>query len=545
GYEECDDKYANTNTPCIAAYDKSCDYCDNSCDFHTVQGPFCGDGDINGIEICEDGNTDDEDTCDRFCQWTCKAMDVNFNEGTGDGIAYDNNSDFNSAEEKNGEYFKLLNVMPTPYIWIANSSVGKVSKLRIYDGKKRNCERNVDGEVDCWWVDGTWEEMGQLIGTYNVGANPSRTAVNVETGDIWIANRDSENVTKLDINGAHLKTCNTGTGPRGVAIEENGDVWIGNNGGGTVVKISGDDNNCSILEIVAVPAPYGLAIDSDGNIWSKGPGGAYKIDVNSSFNVTHYPTTGGYGITVDLDDNVWLGGHGGGYAAIRINPSTSAVDYFGAGYSGLGLTIDLNNDIWVGTYTNNGILKISPGNHPPAQDYLFRRNSGGSDAHGACGDSKGNVWVVNNNSGTARVFDSNGNILSNIHSINGIDGLPVFYAGPPNTYTYSDMTGLNRALLLRSGTWQDIFDSGYNNQHWGGVSWESIITSAKQSIEIFVRASDDGDFNGVSWMAAEDWNSLDYDNDLRQGRYAQIKIKMRSRQRGITPVLWNLRFTCD
>jgi len=116
---------------------------------------------------------------------------------------------------------------------------------------------------------------------------------------------------------------------------------------------------------------------------------------------------------------------------------------------------------------------------------------------------------------------------------------------PSTTYSYSDMTGLNRALLLRSGVWEDTFDSGFVNQHWGDISWEAIMTSEKQSIEIFVRASNDSNLNNFNWVTTQTWNSLEYNDDIRKGRYAQIKIKMRSSEKGITPVLWGLKMNCD
>ncbi|MEI6627634.1 MAG: hypothetical protein WCL61_03500, partial [bacterium] len=256
--------------------------------------------------------------------------------------------------------------------------------------------------------------------------------------------------------------------------------------------------------------------------------GVTKID--TSKNKTSYSASGGYGITIDSRDNIWLGGYSAGNGFIKFNKGSSVPNYYASGYNGLGLSSDTSGNIWVGTYTNNGIVKVD-------QDgkYIFRRDSGGYDAHGACGDSDGNMWVVNNTSGTTRVFDKLGNILG------------TFKATESGTaYSYSDMTGLNRAMIFRSGVWYSKINDGLkDDQHWGRVDWSGNVPSTKQSIEVYIGTSNDLSFSQVNWLNASYWNSLSYASDLRMGRYLQIKVKMRSSERGITPVLSDLRIVCD
>ena len=465
----------------------------------------------------------------------CGDSIITLSDGVGDGVVYDNNNNTNSAANVNGgSYLKLGAVMPTPYIWIANTDINKVAKIRTFDGKKRNCARN-NGKVRCWWEDGTWETMGQLIGTYSVGTDPSRTAVNVETGDVWIGNRAGGSVTKLDINGNILKTCLTGAMVRGVIIDKDGDIWVSNYNSGTVVKISGDDTNCAILTTVNLGAGYGLTMDSENNVWvAHVGGGASKINTSNNYAITKFPAAGGYGITVDMYDNVWLGGYPSNNALVKFTKGSSDPKYFGPGYQGLGVSTDLGGNIWAGTYTANGVVKVDQNGNSlfglqPNGVTFIQKNSGGSDAHGICGDSQNNIWVVNYGSGNTRVFNSNGDTLGTFN---------VYKTGEPSkAYTYSDMTGLNRAMIFRSGVWMSkVFDGGSVNQHWGKIEWQETVP-ADTTVEMSIRTSDDN----VNWTEydASQWNNLDLGD--RRARYLQIQATLRSNKRGETPVIWGIK----
>jgi len=488
--------------------------------------------------LCPQGTITLEDgSCEAEWSWV-----------SANGIVFDNNTNTNSANETNGEILKVGYVMPTPYIWIANSNINKVSKIRTFGGYKvtrAGIDRNV------------WESTGQLIAVKDVGANPSRTAVNVETGDVWIANRDSANVTKLDIDGNFIKTCTTGDTPRGLAIEENGDVWVANSLDDNVVKVNGDDDkdHCIIpgttvyvsnsgTDEGGAALPYGLAMDSQNNVWvaNRNSDKVKKIETHPASGppsvLVTYSTPaaqGLYGITVDLNDDVWVADYDGG--VYKITTSTGNVtrhNIYAVGSLARtrGVTIDLSGAIWVSIFGTNEVVKIpDPQNAPgtlagPYSTYTY----GGINPLGICGDSMGQVWAVNYTSANATVFGSIGANDVDVYAVSSYSGV--------NPYTYSDMTGINRALILRSGVWFASYDKVRPTNIWGNVIWQEVVPPST-SINVYVEVSNSDTPTGNWAVDAATWNAYPAESSNRQGRFLHIKTVLRSKERGVTPVLWD------
>jgi cysteine-rich repeat protein len=518
---------------------------------------LCGNGSVNDGEECDDGNEINTDACDNTCKWTIwtGAVVVGTNTATasymanGVNLDSDDSSD-NSTDDEGGTNIKVGAITPTPYIWIAQSNGAKISKIRTFDGYKVT----KDG------IDTTTSEVrGQIVGIYATGgAFPSRTAVNLETGDVWVANRDGHSIRKFDIDGNIKKTCTTGFSyPRGVAIEQNGDVWIANSGTDNVVKISGDDTTCpatftvGVNKVLVGDYPYGLAIDSNNNIWvvNRGVATVNGIAGNSvskidtiTFAVTSYPIPGRpYGIAVDKDDNIWVGNYaaGGGVFKVSQGGVVTHID-LPSNYLTTAVTSDSNNNIWVSAVNNNCIYKYNQDTATASACLL----SNGTLPHGIAGDSAGQIWSVHRTSGNVSVFNATSAAREDTFCVNGTINQVTRATSTVNPYTYSDMTGLNRAMLIRSGVYQEIINSGYQNQHWGEVTWvENITDTDRQSVEVSVRASNTLDANGtlpngVPYQTAETWNTT---ASLRVGRYVEIKVLIRSRVRDNTPVVSDIQ----
>jgi len=505
---------------------------------------FCGDGVVqapntegaggpanNGVEDCDDGNLNNTDACANNCAWTVRTEPYNLLNSKGDAAVYDNNNNTNTAVAvAGGTFIKIQGIMPTPYIWVAQSTANSIKKIRAFTGYKRICTRDGFGNVTCEYDTAVTETRGQDLGTFPTGLNPSRTAVNAETGDVWVGARDSNNVRKFDNQGVALKTCATPAGTRGVAIAQNGDVWVGGTGSDQAWRLPGDDVNCAPLATIAgFGSIYGLAIDSDNNIWAAN--GAHtamiKADTVSNTVASVHPATWVYGITVDPFGNAWGGGYqSGGFFKVNKGAAVNSnAQHFPNVYQILGLSTDIYGNIWGGGYTGNVAVKATN-----AGATVFVGAAGWGDNHGMCGDSEGQVWAVYYE-GHAKVYDGATNAL--------LDG-DVNVGAPNGTYTYSDMTGLNRAMALRSGTWLKSIDGVYQNQHWGLLQYNQSVPSANQSVDVFIRANNNqAALNGTAWLTAAAWNALPLVN--RVGQYVEIKVLMRSKQPGVTPVVWDVR----
>lgn len=70
--EQCDDGTQN-GVPCNPPYGGSCQYCSSSCQIVTLNGPYCGDGIVNGSEQC-DGTAGVGPN--QFCTTTCKLVNI-------------------------------------------------------------------------------------------------------------------------------------------------------------------------------------------------------------------------------------------------------------------------------------------------------------------------------------------------------------------------------------------------------------------------------------------------------------------------------------
>ncbi len=265
-----------------------------------------------------------------------------------------------------------------------------------------------------------------VVAIYTVGSNPSRTFV-IPGGDVWVANRNSNNVTKLSpltgdqpagggcgdslcgtdetiyscpgdcsggVCGDGTGTCKnnvacgtgnedcreykvvgnyaTGAGPRGVTGDVNGFIWVGNYSSGNVVKMD-PVTGAVLLTVNAVAgSPYGLIADQFGYVWvsNRGAGRVQAIDVNTGTVVKSIVIS-----------------NGGPY----------------------GIGMDVNGDILLATCCGNGVYKINGyGTTVPgtiASGFPKSLVGGVSTrGRGIASDLNGNIWVGSDNGGSGTVY---------------------------------------------------------------------------------------------------------------------------------------------
>lgn len=142
--------------------------CEGTCIDHpgdpACAPPFCGDGKVQAVEACDDGNDDDTEECTSVCELgVCGDGITNGPEECDDGGSWDGNC----------------------------SAACTWQVVELVSGPTHNCARRGDGAVKCWGLNnggnlglGDWRarglgpgEMGAALPTVDLGSGRTATAL--------------------------------------------------------------------------------------------------------------------------------------------------------------------------------------------------------------------------------------------------------------------------------------------------------------------------------------------------------------------------------
>ena len=458
-----------------------------------------------------------------------------------------------------------------PFIWIANSSEGTLSKFDTRTGRELGRYRT-GAESDVLWL------------------YPSRIAVTSE-GDAWVANRgmyypSQDTVVKVlresfvDRNGNGIADTSqdfngdgrisgsemlpwdaNGDGQpdderialsvpvgrvqdypevlridglaRAVAIDANDDVWVGLNAHRQYEVYDGQTGE--FKAIVPTPGnPYGAVIDGEGQLWgsSIAQGVIDHIDTATYTYVEGIPGFAGgpYGVTLDEDGVVWTPSHLG-KKLFRYDPTTGTLDSYPVPFRELrGVAVDHDRNVWVASTIDDCIIKLVfaddhltlLGQIVVPLDYDVSGSPSPTGLTAAVIDADGFVWTTGRSNNTAWKIDPSTNTV--------VDGWPIPTGSYP--YNYSDMTGHVRLTVTDpTGTWTETIDGQRDAMRWGAVLVEQE-TPGGTSVRVRVRSSDTRTALGsVPWAEVPSGQPLH--NVL--GRYLQVQVVLRSDSRNVTP----------
>ncbi len=105
-----------------------------------------------------------------------------------------------------------------------------------------------DSSGNIWNTQWTYNQVrkfnpaGAWLATYFTGGNGSRGIAATADDDMWIANSNSNTVTRLSNSGALLATITVGYHPTGVAVDAAGKVWVTNYNSHNVMRIDPTTN---------------------------------------------------------------------------------------------------------------------------------------------------------------------------------------------------------------------------------------------------------------------------------------------------------------
>lgn len=210
---------------------------------------------------------------------------------------------------------------------------------------------------------------GTLLNTYAVGSFPQSVASD-GNGNIWVANRSSDSVTKLDNNGNVLAPTPTllpaGTSPIGIIVDRSNQVWVSgfHSSSSTTHTLTVMDSAGTIVNTFSYMAPTGFAfsfpsVDADNDIWvaNQGRGSIMQIDQSGNIVSETAITTGlPRGNQVDGLGFCWLANQGFAGNCVKIDQNGVIVNTFPLPSTTNFVTcsIDGNGDPWVFGFARPG-----------------------------------------------------------------------------------------------------------------------------------------------------------------------------------------------
>ena len=454
-----------------------------------------------------------------------------------------------------------------PYIWIANSGEGTISKLDV--------------------------RTGMELGRYRTGpgnGNPSRTTVD-QDGNVWVGNRNNNTLTKVGLKefGQCVDKNNNGVIDTSTPVQANEatstpfspDVkdWTGTFGDGLGTANAADE--CILLHValsaVGLTTPNDIrtvAIDPDNNVFV---GAAYsskalfKINGSTGAIIKAIDTQQGhYGGVVDKAGNLWSVMSGSGKVQ-KIDKDMTTTTLISLGHSGYGIGIDKYGKIWTTEYGSR-FSAFDPAD--PVGSLKVFTQTGVSAAQGVATDDNGDVFIAGSLSGSTvghykQVFT--GGVFSDVTFVanypvgSGPTGVAVdgfgnvwsanngssnatrikLAADPANAvintfavgsspYNYSDMTGrVVRTITNRQGTWEATFDGGKADYIWQRVLWKlKQALPAGTTVSAYAKSA-----NTEIELGAKDYAEVLNDTDLAgiKGRFLKLKVRLTSATLDKTP----------
>ena len=510
---------------------------------------WCGDGVANGPEECDGADLALECpvgkcTCSDDCTLGVKVFDLL--DGVLDGTSSNPGQPLDPACLEPSTVCLDAYESTLGIVWVANATDNELVRFDAETGV-------VDKQIP------------------SMGESPSRTAVVLDDGSVWVGNRGAtcagdpscSNVVHFDADGKLICRADITGNVRALTIDAAGDVWAGSWLNHTMTKISGSmvdpkaiPPRCQILDVLPVPgAPYNAASDAKGNVWvvnnsnwstSLNPAVQSLTLIHSETNTVvanlQPPDSFGcyqnYGLAVDAAGRVLIASyHCKG--AFRYSPLTGAWEWHAIDEgTPRGIVADANAYSY--TALSCATKACQPGHlrHVARITPDFSSHSvldlGEGLLHpiGISIDHKGLLWAAGRYSNSIARVDIQSWELNPT-----IDIFPTMGAGP---YPHRDMTGVQHLLFTNpTGTWSTIVDAEVADVTWETLVWSGIEEPGVTDLSARVRSAP-----GTGTLATAPWTPQVTESpaDLAtllaaHHRFLEIEVQLSSSDPAKTPVL--------
>lgn len=270
---------------------------------------------------------------------------------------------------------------------------------------------------------------GDQVGRYRVGDNPSRTALDSK-GNVYIANRGSENVTKIanyteicanpGPNGENLRYCEcvdkNGNKRIDTARDSNGNGKIDNNelfpyntNGAIYSTNARSTDECVVWQTnhgTQGYYPRALVIDADGDPWvGNWAGTPYFYHLRASDGATLQSIrmhTQSYGAVIDQNGILWAVNRSSDLQSIDTNTGQrgTVLRSHPSNYESYGMGLDPRGRVWIGSiWGDRFVHRYDPGSNPNynnvnTNNWYSPYISGRRDSRGITAHSDGTMWVT-------------------------------------------------------------------------------------------------------------------------------------------------------
>ncbi len=252
---------------------------------------------------------------------------------------------------------------------------------------------------------------GTVLGTYAVGLNPWNIAID-SSNNVWVTNSGSNSVSKLSSIGTVIATYPVGASPRGIQVDGSGNLWVANYNDNTLYKLNSSDG-AILCTFTTSTGPFNLKSDSSGTIWvtNYGNGTGNSITaVNSNCNLINNYTagTGPHNIDIDSAGYLWVSNAGNdsspGNTVSKLTSTGLYVGTYTVGSQPRQITFDNSGNVWVASMGSAAVPGDAITVLSPAGAVINTVATGGYRGAGMTKDPSGNIWIANYGSGTVTVF---------------------------------------------------------------------------------------------------------------------------------------------
>lgn len=236
--------------------------------------------------------------------------------------------------------------------------------------------------------------------------------IGVDAADhIWVANRYSNNVAELSINGEILTTITVGSRPHGLKIDRGNteSIWVQNTASNDVTAIGSDGSVIGTFPTGGTE-PQHAQFDGDGNIWVTNQGSNTVAEINSSGAIVQQVAVGQnpHAISRDSSGNFWIGNYSSGTITVLDSSGGVVTTIANVGYQPSGNAIDPSENLWQSIVSLNQVAQFAaaPG-FTPIASYAT-----GIAPRGVTIDKAGNVFVANQRTNEVLKYDTSGAVIA-------------------------------------------------------------------------------------------------------------------------------------